>query len=49
VRGSVIGQWSTSELIDTVDGTSGSNVVMFAKNPWHHGQNFGIWLSEFPH
>jgi hypothetical protein len=49
VRGSIIGQWSTSELIDTVDGTSGSNVVLFATNPSHHSQNFGIWLSEFPH
>lgn len=49
VRGSVLGRWSTSKLIDTVDGTSGSNVVLYATNPWHNSQNFGIWLSEFPH
>jgi hypothetical protein len=49
VRGSVIGRWSTSELIDTLDGTSGSNVVLIATTPWHHSQNFGIWLAEFPH
>jgi hypothetical protein len=49
MRGTVFGPWITSRFIDTTDGTASGNVVLYASNPWHNSQNFGIWMPEFPH
>jgi hypothetical protein len=49
VRGTVIGPWSTSELMESLDGTSGSNVVLSPRPLWGNNQNFTIWLMEWPH
>jgi hypothetical protein len=48
-HGTVFGPWITSRFIDTTDGTASGNVVLYASDPWHQGQNFGIWMPEFPH
>jgi hypothetical protein len=50
VRGTVTGPWLTTELIDTLDGTSSSQWVLFPRPPWgDNDQNFTIWIPEFPH
>jgi hypothetical protein len=50
IRGTVTGPWLTTELIDSEDGTSSSQWVLFPRPPWGSSdQNFTIWMPEFPH
>jgi hypothetical protein len=50
IRGTVTGPWLSTELIDTLDGTSSSQWVLFPRPPWGDSdQNFTIWMPEFPH
>jgi hypothetical protein len=50
IRGTVTGPWLTTELIDTLDGTSHSQWVLFPRPPWGNSdQNFTVWMPEFPH
>jgi len=50
IRGTVVGPWPTTELIDTLDGTSSSQWVLFPRPPWGDSdQNFTVWMPEFPH
>jgi hypothetical protein len=50
IRGTVIGPWPTTELIDTVDGTSSGQTVLISRPPWGTSdQNFTIWMPEYPH
>jgi hypothetical protein len=50
IRGTVLGPWVTTELIDSLDGTSSSQWVLFPRPPWGNSdQNFTIWMPEYPH
>ena len=50
IRGTVVGPWLTTELIDTVDGTSSGQVVLLPRPPWGTSeQNFTVWMPEYPH
>ena len=50
IRGTVTGPWLTTEIIDSEDGTSSSQWVLFPRPPWGSSdQNFTIWMPEFPH
>jgi hypothetical protein len=50
IRGTVTGPWLTTELIDTLDGTSSGQWVLFPRPPWGNSdQNFTVWMPEFPH
>lgn len=44
VRGSMLGPWRTSEVIDTQQGNASSPVVLNAPTLWSSGENFGVWL-----
>jgi hypothetical protein len=48
-RGTILGPWATSRLIDTTDGTRAGAVVADAsvlpnEGMWNFGQDFGVWL-----
>ncbi len=45
VHGSLLGPWATFKLVDTVDGTSSTPVVMFATSLSNSGHNFSTWLN----
>lgn len=45
VHGSLLGPWVTFKLVDTVDGTSSTPVVMFATSLSNSGHNFSTWLN----
>ena len=50
IRGTVTGPWLTTELIDTLDGTSHGQWVLFPRPPWGTSdQNFTVWMPESPH
>jgi hypothetical protein len=50
IRGTVTGPWLTSELIDTLDGTSHGQSELFPRPPWGNSdQNFTVWRPESPH
>ena len=50
IRGTVTGPWLTTELIDTLDGTSHGQWVLFPRPPWGNSdQNFTVWKPESPH
>jgi hypothetical protein len=50
IRGTVTGPWLTTELIDTLDGTSHGQWVLFPRPPWGNSdQNFTVWMPESPH
>jgi hypothetical protein len=44
LRGTLLGPWTTSQVIDTRTGTAAGAVVMNAPVLWNSGQNFGVWL-----
>ena len=44
VRGTLLGPWTTSQVIDTQNGTATSPVVISSPLLWDNGQNFGVWL-----
>jgi len=45
VHGGLTGPWSTSELIDTIDGTSTGHVVMFPSSLTNNGHDFSTLLN----
>jgi hypothetical protein len=44
VRGTLLGPWTTNQVIDTTTGTSAGAVVISSPVLWNNGQNFGVWL-----
>jgi hypothetical protein len=44
VRGTLLGPWTTYQVIDTTTGTSAGAVVISSPVLWNNGQNFGVWL-----
>ena len=44
LRGTLLGPWTTSQVIDTATGTAAGAVVTKAPVLWNSGQNFGVWL-----
>jgi hypothetical protein len=44
VRGTLLGPWVTSEVVDTLTGTASGAVVIDSPVLWNSGQNFGVWL-----
>src|SRR6266540_3650479 len=44
VHGTLLGPWTTHQVIDTTTGTSAGAVVISSPVLWNSGQNFGVWL-----
>lgn len=44
VHGTLLGPWTTSQVIDTLNGSANGAVVLSAPVLWNNGQNFGVWL-----
>jgi hypothetical protein len=44
VHGTLLGPWVTSEVVDTLTGTSSGAIVTDAPVLWNTGQNFSVWL-----
>jgi hypothetical protein len=44
VHGTLLGPWTTSQIIDTTTGTTTGAVVINSPVLWNSGQNFGVWL-----
>jgi len=44
VHGTLLGPWTTYQVIDTTTGTSAGAVVISSPVLWNNGQNFGVWL-----
>ncbi len=44
VHGTLLGPWTTDQVIDTTTGTSAGAVVISSPVLWNNGQNFGVWL-----
>jgi len=47
VRGSMIGNWTTSEIIDTTNGGPSGHVVMSPSFLFSNGGDFGAWLRTY--
>jgi hypothetical protein len=43
-RGSILGPWATSQMIDTTDGMAAGAVVMSPSALSNAGQDFTVWL-----
>lgn len=44
VHGTLLGPWTTSQVVDTTTGGSSGAVVISPSALWDNGQNFGVWL-----
>ena len=44
VYGTLLGPWTTHQIIDTTTGTAAGAVVISSRVLWNNGQNFGVWL-----
>jgi hypothetical protein len=44
VHGTLLGPWTTHQVIDTTTGTAAGAVVISSPVLWNNGQNFGVWL-----
>jgi hypothetical protein len=44
VQGTLLGPWTTYQVIDTTTGTAAGAVVISSPALWNNGQNFGVWL-----
>jgi hypothetical protein len=44
VRGTLLGPWATSEIVDTTTGTAAGALVTSPRPLWNNGQNFTVWL-----
>jgi hypothetical protein len=42
-KGTMLGPWSTRQVIATTTGTSGGAVIASAPVLWNSGKNFGVW------
>jgi hypothetical protein len=47
-RGTVLGPWTTDQLLDTTNGTAEGTVILSPSGLWNSGQNFGAWLRALP-
>lgn len=47
VHGTMIGNWTTSEVIDTTTGGPSGHVVFSPSFLFNHGGNFGAWLRTY--
>ena len=47
-HGTILGPWTTNELIATSTGTSTGRVVASPSGLWNGGANFGVWLRAIP-
>jgi hypothetical protein len=47
VHGTVTGPWTTSMLIDTINGTPSGQVVMSPSFLFNNNANFGVWIRAF--
>lgn len=47
VHGTMTGPWTTTTVIDTINGQAGSQVVMSPSAPFNNGASFGVWLRAF--
>ena len=43
-KGTTLGPWATSEIIDTIGASTSGTVVMSPSALSNGGQNFGVWL-----
>ena len=43
-HGTILGPWTTSKLIATIDGTASAEVLMSPSSLGNGGQNIGVWL-----
>jgi hypothetical protein len=48
VHGTMLGPWTTSEVIDTSTGTSSGRVAASPSQLSNNGQSFGVWLRAVP-
>ncbi len=48
VHGTILGPWTTNEVIGTTTGTSAGTVVVSPSGLWNGGANFGVWLRALP-
>jgi hypothetical protein len=46
-RGTMTGNWTTSQVIDTTNGRSTGHVVFSPSLPFNKGANFGAWLRTY--
>jgi hypothetical protein len=46
VQGTLLGPWTTHQIIDTTTGTAAGAVVISSPVLWNNGQNFGVWLRK---
>ena len=44
VRGTLLGPWTTSEVVNTTSGTVAGALVTSPRPLWNNGQNFTVWL-----
>jgi hypothetical protein len=44
VHGTLLGPWTTNQVIDTTTGTPAGAPVISSPVLWNNGQNFGVWL-----
>jgi len=47
VHGTVTGPWTTSMVIDTINGQAGGQVVMSPSFLFNNNANFGVWIRAF--
>jgi hypothetical protein len=47
VHGTVTGNWTTSQIIDTINGRVGGQVAMSPSFLFNNGANFGVWLRSW--
>jgi hypothetical protein len=47
VHGTVTGPWTTSMIVDTINGQPGGQVVMSPSFLFNHNANFGVWLRDW--
>jgi hypothetical protein len=47
LHGTVTGPWTTSKVIDTINGTTGGQTVMSPSFLFNGNANFGVWIRAF--
>jgi len=47
VHGTVTGPWTTTEVIDTINGQASGQVVMSPSFLFNNNANFGVWIRAF--
>jgi len=47
IHGTATGPWTTTMVIDTINGQPGGQVVMSPSFPFNNNANFGVWARAF--